>query len=148
MCPTLTPPGFFDVTAPHSSAQALLVLLAPPVFILLEVWGYRRFLSRLPAGPARHSIARLFVIGGSFWTAWIVLFALVLTWEDAFQYWDHTLSSACEASTQLTQAVGQQILLQAGLLLSANLLGFVGLCILAFAFWRYQRARRAPRVIL
>jgi hypothetical protein len=148
MYPTLTPPGFFDVTAPHYSGWAVFLLLVPPGLILIQVWGYRRFLRRLPAGPARHSIARLFVIGGGFWTAWIALFALVLIWEDAFHSWYNTLSPACLSSTQLTQVLGMQTFLQLGIFLGANLLGLVGVIILVFAFQRYQRARRAPRVIL
>ena len=88
------------------------------------------------------------VIGAGFWTAWIALVALVLIWEDAFHSWYNTLSPACLSSTQQTQVLGVQTFLQLGIFLGANLLGFVGLIILVFAFQRYQRARRAPRVIL
>ena len=147
MCPSLVPPAIFDFLAPHSSGWAVLLLLTPLVLILIQVWGYRRFLNRLPTGPERHSIAQLFVIGGGIWTLWMTLFALVLLWGDAFQTWNNTVSPACQASAQLTQALGQHILLQSGMLFGASLLGLVGLIILLVAFRRYQRARRAPRLI-
>lgn len=148
MCPSLSPPGFFDFTAPHTSLLVWAWWLVPPLFILILVWGNRRFLRRLPDGPERQSIARLFSIGAGCWSIWVSFSVLDLLWGDAHQQWYASLSHACLASKRLTDLLGQMFYPWAALLLGANLLGLVGVFIMAFAFQRYQRARAAAQRII
>lgn len=95
MCPPFSPPGFFAFTAPHTSNLVLLWWLVPPLFILMQVWGNRRYLRRLPDGPERHSIVRLFGIGAGFMSAWVALGVVTLLWMDAFHDWYLNLPRAC-----------------------------------------------------
>jgi hypothetical protein len=132
MCPPDTPPAIFDVTAPHSSGLVLLWWLAPPLCILIPVWGNRLWL-RWAAG---------------FFSISVAIFAVALEWMDATNYWFASQPDTC-IGIHLLNVQAQMFFLQDGILIGACLLWFVALFIYLFAFQRYQRARAAAgRVIL
>lgn len=148
VCPSLSPPGFFDFLAPHSSGLTWAWWLAPPLVIFLLVTMNRRLLSRLPDGPERPSIARLFGLQAGFISAGMTLAVLALLWGDAANHWFRSLPSACTVHVRYQDVMSPVFHLSMGLVLAGCLIAFVGVIILAIASSRYQRILRATRVIL
>jgi hypothetical protein len=145
MCPSIAPPGIFDLTAPHTSILVWVWGMSFLVLILLTVWSFRSLSRRIPPGRARHNAVWLYSLQAGLLFGWWVLQGLTVLWSDALTHWSAGQVSACFASDYVTHYLDMASDLQGILGMSALVLLPGGLALGFFANRRIRQARAALR---
>jgi hypothetical protein len=145
MCPPFSPPGFFDLTAPHTPILFWMWGLMLPLLILFAFWSFPPLYRHVPPGQARRTLAWLYSIQCGFLFGGLSLLGLTLLWQDAIHLWFNSVPGNCYVGIPRIDYFDQLSGIEGTLFGCGLLLIIVGVLFGVLTNQRFRQGRAAMR---